>query len=177
MTPEQWAKIIDASIWPTLTFLVFAIFFRHIRRIILMLAENLENGSDFHTPWVSICKPPAKFEALEKGGKITSSHIALVHSSWRIPRKDKEYRRPMYCFHAIIQGNDEVLDRIESVTYSLHKSYPNPIQVITNRKSRFKLKELAYGESNLIATVHIKNQEETVKLTRYINLTETGPKI
>ncbi len=83
----------------------------------------------------------------------------------------------MYCFHAIIQAPDEVLERIEYVKYHLHPSYPNSVQTITDRKNHFKLKELAYGESNLKAEVKIKGQPELIKLSRYINLTETGPRI
>lgn len=83
----------------------------------------------------------------------------------------------MFCFHVVVQASDEVLDRIEYVMYSLHPSHPNPIQTVTDRKSRFKLKEMAWGESNVRAEAKVKSQDEVIKLSRYINLTLTGPRI
>ncbi len=84
---------------------------------------------------------------------------------------------PMWAFHVIVQAREEVLNRIESVKYLLDPSYPNPIQVVTDRLTRFKLKELANGESTVRCEVKIKGQTDTVQLERYINLTNTGPRI
>jgi len=120
---------------------------------------------------------PTILKAPDKGEQVTENHLALVHSSWRYAKKDSEFKKDMYAFHVIVQGNEEVLDRIEYVKYSLHPTYPNPNQVVTDRKSHFKLKELAWGESNVRAEVKIKGQEQTIKLNRYINLTQTGPNI
>jgi tetratricopeptide (TPR) repeat protein len=108
---------------------------------------------------------------------VTENHLALIHSSWRYPKKDAEFGRQMYCFHVVVQGRDEVLDRIEYVKYRLDPSYPNPDRTVTDRKSRFKLKELAWGESTVRAEVKVKGQEEPIQLSRHINLNETGPRI
>ena len=83
----------------------------------------------------------------------------------------------MWAFHVVIQARDEVLDRVESVKYLLDPAYPNRIQVVTDRKSRFMLKELANGESTVRCEVKIKDQSEVVTLERYINLTATGPRL
>ena len=120
---------------------------------------------------------PSVLKIPVKGEKVTENHLALVHSSWRYAKKDSEFKKEMYAFHVIVQCNDEVLDRIESVKYRLHPDYPNPNQTVTDRKSRFKLKELAWGEGNVRAEVKIKGQEQTIELNRYINLTQTGPRI
>ncbi len=109
---------------------------------------------------------------------MTEDHLALIfHSSWRYPKKDQDLGRPAYAVHAVIQARDSVLDRSDSVRYRLHPSYPNPIQTITDRESRFKLKELAWGESILRADAKIRGQDEPIHLSRYINLTETGSRI
>lgn len=129
------------------------------------------------THFVMLGTVPTNLKTPESDAPVTENHLAIIHSSWRYPKKDKEYRRPMYAFHVVVQATDEVLDRIESVRYSLHPSYPNPIQVVTDRKSRFKLKELAWGESSVRAEVKIKGQDQPIKLNRYINLTLTGPEI
>jgi len=112
-----------------------------------------------------------------KGEEITSNHMALIHSSWRYPKKDAEFGRRMWVFHVVVQARDEVLDRIEYVKYFLDQSYPNPVQTVTDRQSRFRLKELANGESSVRCEVKIKGQERLVFLERYINLTDTGPRI
>ena len=103
--------------------------------------------------------------------------MALIHSSWRYPKKDAEFGRRMWAFHVIVQARDEVLDQIEYVKYFLARSYPNPVQIVTDRSTRFKLKELANGESTVRCEVKIKGQEAPVLLTRYINLADTGPRI
>lgn len=109
---------------------------------------------------------------------VTRSHMALIHSSWRYPKKDAEFGRPMYAFHALIQAPDRVLNRIEYVKYLLDRSYKElAVQIVTDRSSRFKLKQLAWGESILRAEVKIKGQDDLIELSRYINLTQTGPRI
>jgi hypothetical protein len=76
---------------------------------------------------------------------------------------------------------DEVLDRFESVDYTLHPTYGDRLrQLVDDRMSNFALKELAWGawgESIVRATITIRNQQTLVKLNRYINLTEMGPRL
>ena len=171
------AAILDAIAWP----LPVLIFIRHYKRNIGSLIDTIkiriEKGASLTTPVISLGTAPSSLQSPEKDEPITENHMALVHSSWRYPKKDSEFKRPMYRFDAIIRAPDQVLDKIEFVKYHLHPSYPNSVQTITDRKSHFKLKELAWGESNLNAEVKIKGQEQLIKLSRYINLTETGEKI
>ena len=137
----------------------------------------MDSGAEVTSNWVTFGAAPSNLKSPEGGAPVTENHLALIHSSWRYPKKDAEFNKPMYGVHVVIQATDEVLDRIESVKYSLHPSYPNPIQVVTDRKSRFKLKELAWGESSVRAEIKIKGQEQPIRLARYINLTLTGPRI
>ncbi len=105
---------------------------------------------------------------------VSENHLALLHSCWRYPKKDKEFGKKMYVIQVIVQANKGVLDRIEYVKHSLHPSYPNKLQTKTDRENNFELKEVAWGEFNLKAEVKIKGQKELINLSRYINLTETG---
>ena len=127
--------------------------------------------------WVVITPAPSRLPAPIIGTIITADYMALIHSSWRYPKMDIKFGMPMWAFHVVVQARDEVLDRIESVTYFLDPSYPSPIQRVLDRPSRFKLKELANGESTLRCDVKIKGQAELITLERYINLTNTGPRI
>ncbi|MNC03090.1 hypothetical protein D3C75_504860 [compost metagenome] len=141
------------------------------------LTNRIKAGAQIETPWFSVHALSTTLPLPEAGSAVTVEHLALIHSSWRYPQKDKEFGRRMYAFNAIIQGQDDVLDRVEYVKYLLHRSYPNPIQTTTDRVERFKLKELAYGETELRAEVKIKDQDDLVCLARYINLTETGSRL
>lgn len=135
---------------------------------------RVENGAPFEVSSLKVGQIPISLPSPKANEKITENNIALIHSSWRYQKKDKEFRQKMYVIQILVQANDDVLDKIEYVKYSLHPSYPNPIQTKTDRRNQFQLKELAWGEFNLKAEVKIMDQEEVVNLTRFINLTETG---
>jgi hypothetical protein len=176
MSEQTISNLISALAWPSTVLLLALVFRSRFAHLLFALTRRLEAGAELTTPWISV-GAVVKLPSASKEEKITASHIALVHSSWRYAKKDREFKKRMYCFHAIIQGADQVLDRVESVTYYLDPSYPKPKRTVTDRASKFKLKELAYGESMLRAVVTIAGQAETVELTRYINLTESGAEI
>ncbi|MDV6347095.1 pYEATS domain-containing protein [Nitrosomonas sp. Is35] len=177
MTTSEVISLVQAIIWPTFALIVVFVFRRSLIKLLSAVEKRIDSGAEVTSTWVTFGAVPSNLKSPEGNAPVTDSHLALIHSSWRYPKKDAEYKRPMYTFHVVIQATDEVLDRIESVKYSLHPSYPNPIQIVTDRKSRFKLKELAWGESSVRAEIKIKEQEQTIKLSRYINLTQSGPRI
>jgi hypothetical protein len=137
----------------------------------------MDAGASIEIYQVKLGQAPTNLPSAAIGETLTVDHIALIHSSWRYPKKDVEFGMPMWAFHVVVQAREEVLNRIESVEYVLDPSYPNPVQVVTDRLSRFKLKELANGESTIRCEVRVKGQPDAVKLERYINLTNTGPRI
>lgn len=174
MTTEQIIILIDKIIWPTLIFAIYLINFKKIKRIIEVLILRVEKGAEFQLSSLKIGQIPISLPSPKENEKVTENNLALLHSSWRYPKKDLEFKKTMYVIQVIIQAHSDVLDRIEYVKYSLHSSYPNRIQTKTDRACQFELKELAWGEFNLKATVKIKAQDEIITVTRYINLTETG---
>jgi hypothetical protein len=174
---QEAVKLVAALAWPVTILGVLFFFKAKLAVIFEALTKRIQAGAQVETPWISVHALSTTLPLPESGDAVTAEHLALIHSSWRYPKKDKEFGRPMYAFNAIIQGREEVLDRIEYVKYMLHNSYPNSIQTNTDRFGRFKLKELAYGESNLRAEVKIVGQDELVCLKRYINLTETGSRL
>ncbi len=136
------------------------------------LLKDLDKVISPHKPLTSIAKP-------DPSGPVTDEHLTLVHSSWRDPRRDAEFGgKQMYRIHVIVFGDDTALDLIEKVRYFLDPAaYPTPIQESTDRKRNFELKELANGYSVIWAEISIKGQVELVRLSRFINLTETGPRL
>lgn len=69
------------------------------------------------------------------------------------------------------------MNRITSVTYELEKVWRDPVRDVTDRASRFKLKELANGTSIVLARIHLRGQTEPLLLNRFIDLRPTGPRI
>jgi hypothetical protein len=70
------------------------------------------------------------------------------------------------------------MQRISSVTYHLEEAWtPNRIQVITDRESRFKMKELANGTSIVRADIVIEGQDKPLQLNRFIDLRADGPRL
>lgn len=176
MTQENIVSLVAALAWPVTVVLLALAFRSCIGHLLFAVTRRLEAGSEVTTPWISV-GAVVKLPSASKDEKVTLAHLALVHSCWRYAKKDREYKQRMYCFHAIVQGTEDVLHRVESVTYRLDDSYPKPTRTVTDRSTKFKLKELAWGESMLKATVKISGQAEPVELFRYINLTENGPEI
>jgi hypothetical protein len=176
---SEWTKLVEILIWPLITVIILILVYPHLRVILKALTKRIDAGAKIVTPWLTVDIVPTTLDTPGKDELVTHNHMALIHSSWRYPKKDKEFQRPVYAFHAVIQAQDSVLDRIEFVRYTLSRSYPNPIQTSVNRQNRFKLKELAWGESILRAEVKVKvkGQDDLIKLSRYINLTQTGPRI
>lgn len=66
-----------------------------------------------------------------------------------------------------IEGADEDLDRIQSVTYTLHPTFPEPIRTVTDRASKFQLRCSGWGIFRIAVTVRLKNGE-TIELEHHL---------
>lgn len=174
MTSEQTIALIDKIIWPILIFGIYLNNSKKIKLIIDVLISRVEKGAEFQFSTIKIGQIPMSLPSPKENEKVTENNIALLHSSWRYPRKDKDFKKKMYVIQVIVQAQNDVLDRIEYVKYTLHSSYPNRVQIKNDRISKFQIKELAWGEFNLKATIKIKDQGDLIDLVRYINLSETG---
>lgn len=56
-----------------------------------------------------------------------------------------------------IEGSDEDLDQIASVTYRLHPTFPEPIRTVTDRASKFQLRCSGWGIFLIPVEVRMKN--------------------
>lgn len=52
-----------------------------------------------------------------------------------------------------IEGPAAELDRIEKVVYTLHETFPNPVQTIRDRATNFRLKTAGWGVFRIYAKV------------------------
>jgi hypothetical protein len=112
---------------------------------------------------------------------IGPENVALLHTSFRSPKADERFRdgRRYYQFEVIVMAPDFVMQKINSVTYHLEEAWPEELrtQLIRDRSSRFKMKELANGTSIVTATIEIDGQAQPLKLNRFIDLRPDGPRL
>jgi hypothetical protein len=68
-----------------------------------------------------------------------------------------------------LEGPDDELDRVESVTYHLHPSFARPVQKVVDRNTKFRLNGSGWGEFTVAATVALRSGE-SVQLERWLAL-------
>lgn len=68
-----------------------------------------------------------------------------------------------------IEGPAAELDAIESVTYTLHPTFANPVRRLTDRATRFRLETAGWGTFTIYARVDRKDGTQ-LKLTHDLEL-------
>ena len=124
-------------------------------------------------PALNIPEPPPE-------EKITQQHIALTSTSWRDAKRDGDFHpHKMYRFDVIVAASDEVLNRIAHVTYFLPPAWPpsSSPRSVEDRASKFKLKDLAWGDLIVRAEVRFLTQPEMVSLSCFVQLHDSGPRL
>jgi len=72
-----------------------------------------------------------------------------------------------------IDGPDAVLDQVESVEWVLHPTFPDPVVLVTQRQSKFRLSQNGWGEFEINANVKAKDGRRQ-HLTHQLRLAESG---
>ena len=181
-------------LWPLL-FVGLVVLFR--RRLVNLLEPGAEVALEFMGGKFTV-KPtrrmrpagPAReplegeLAPVESGERLPSDYLFLNHTSFLRQDKQTEFQGktglplPHYDIRVLLDSYYRgALDRVERVEYVLHESYPEPIQVRSNRAQRFLLKELANGEYVLLARVFLRGLRSPLILQRYITLWKDGPRI
>jgi hypothetical protein len=120
-------------------------------------------------------------EEVAAGSPMTDVHLHLIHSCWRVDRRT-EYGVMPYQIHLIVYGHPSALARVENVEYRLPE-YPkgHDRQAGGPKERLFELKELANGFCIAGALVRVKGQpaghSSIVRLTRFVNMSESGPRL
>lgn len=68
-----------------------------------------------------------------------------------------------------IDGAKQELDDIDRVVYTLHPTFPNPVRIVTDRESKFRLETVGWGVFRIRAKA-IKKNGEQINLTHYLQL-------
>jgi hypothetical protein len=161
--------------WP---FIVGALILAYRRQLTLLIdaaITRIQRGDEIKVGLITIGQSVGQLKQPSSAEHLTDDHVALIHRSWRVPARDKEFGRPMYQIHIIVFGTVEALRRIDYVVYRLESAYPNPVQLGGPMETNFELKELANGYSLIRADVYVRGQQEPVRLARLIDLTEQSP--
>lgn len=66
-----------------------------------------------------------------------------------------------YQWRVFVDEEDKVLNRIEHVQYLLHQTFPNPLRISDDRKSKFALESSGWGSFTIYITVRFKDGTET----------------
>ena len=84
--------------------------------------------------------------------------------------QDSEYKGDDWWSWSVwLEAPEEVLDSVDSVEYTLHRSFPKPVRKVNDRPSKFKLKTGGWGTFSIYAEVFCKDGT-AVKLTHDLEL-------
>ena len=74
-----------------------------------------------------------------------------------VAQSQKYERENWWRWSLWIEGSDEDLDRIASVTYTLHATFPEPIRTVIDRASKFQLRCSGWGIFLIPVKVRLKD--------------------
>lgn len=137
--------------------------------------SRVQHGDEVKIGLITIGQSVGQLKQPSSNEHLTDDHVALIHRSWRVPARDAQFGRPMHQIHIIVFGTAEALQRIDYVVYRLEPAYPNPVRLGGSLETNFELKELANGYSLVRADIYVCGQQEPVRLSRLIDLTESSP--
>jgi transcription initiation factor IIF auxiliary subunit len=72
-----------------------------------------------------------------------------------------------------VEGKPETIEQIDRVEYLLHPTFPNPLRVITNPASNFRLDSKGWGEFMVHAKV-ITKRGHTIELNHWVRLSDSA---
>lgn len=131
--------------------------------------------------------PPCRPPECPSQAPIPADYLFLNHISFLRKKKQEEFQEitgvtdePHFDVRVVLDSEYEgALERVLSVEYVLHESYPEDHirQIRGDRRDRFMLKEIANGEFLLLAKVTLRDRKRPLVLQRYISLTETDEDI
>jgi hypothetical protein len=182
---EQWIPLIQSLIWPLVLGAMLIWLRGPVVRVVSAVARRIDNGEVLDISSKGIKLGPSSAPVVPTPGtagfvgeavssmlaeKTTTPEFYLVHTAKRDRRLDHdgaEYFRLRIWLDA---DEPNMLDRIQSVTYLLHSTFRDPVRVVTDRKTSFELRTVAWGEFNLHAEIKFKDGNDVSVLERYLNL-------
>ena len=112
MASSDWVALLQALGWPAFALITALIFRNSLIDLLSAIKRRMDSGAEIKLYSWTFGAVPSNLKTPEKGALVTENHLALIHTSWRYPKKDAEFKRPMFCFHVAIQASDAVLNRV-----------------------------------------------------------------
>ncbi len=175
ISAAEFLKSIAALSWPILVGALLLIYRNPVRTFLQAAVARVQRGDELKIGILTLGHAVGQLKTPLPAESLTDDHLVLIHRSWRVPARDAEFGRPMYQIHVIVFGTAEALRRVVYVIYRLEEAYPKPVQVGGPLSTNYELKELANGHSLIRAEVHVRDQAEPVRLSRFIDLTDQSP--
>jgi hypothetical protein len=170
--------------WPLTLLVAVIVFWPQLQALTSEIVTRTQQGASLQLGIVSVSSLPelaARIPTPATTEPVSLENIALLHTSFVRPDKTREFDdgRTYYQFEVIVIAPDAVLRRVTSVRYELENAWPpdRRVQIVTDRPSRFKLKELANGTSIVKARIDLHGQDHALLLNRFIDLRPTGPRL
>jgi hypothetical protein len=175
-------KLLSALIWPYFLLAIVVAFRPQVEELFRQIAERIRSGGGVEIGWVKLPEVAKAAELLPTPTDqqpVTLANVALLHTS-RLSKTATELKRDgrlYYRFEVIVIAPNEVMSRIESVSYFLEDAWPPDRRSPTtdDRDSRFKLTDLANGTSIVRASIRLRGQKDPLQLNRFIDLRPDGP--
>lgn len=177
-------NLLTGLAWPLVLLAAVVIFWPQIHALIAEIVKRTEQGAALQVGIISVASLPEQAARIPSPGAeqpVSLENIALLHTSFLRADKTREFDdgRAYYQFEVIVIAPDDVLERVVSVQYTLEDVWPpeQRSRTVTDRRSRFKLKELANGTSIVNARVDLRDQDRPLILNRFIDLRPDGPRL
>jgi hypothetical protein len=172
--PKTLFDLLASVAWPFLVAVLILVYRRQLTLLIEAAITRIQRGDEVKVGVITIGQSVGLLKEPSSAEHLTDDHVALIHRSWRVPERDKEFGRPMHQIHIIVFGTAEALRRIDYVVY-LQSAYVNPVRLGGPLETNFELKELANGYSLIRADIYVRGQQDPVRLSRLVDLTDQSP--
>lgn len=163
--------------WPLIVGYLIFVHRGAVKELLDVAIARVQRGDEVKVGLITIGQSVGQLKLPTPTDYLTDDHVALIHRSWRVPKRDREFGHKMHQIHVIVFGTPAALERIDYVIYRLDKAYPNPVRSGGSLETNFELKELANGYSLIRAEVYVRGQQEPVRLSRLIDLTDESPRL
>jgi hypothetical protein len=180
----QLVGLVTGIIWPVAIIIGLILFWPQIASLMAEVGNRVTRGSSFGLGPLTIGELPAQAARIPspaRGESVTLENVALLHTSFLRPDKTSEKAdgRLYYQIEVITIAPNDVMARIESVTYHLPEEWPENLRTRTSRShgDRFKMKDLANGTTIVTADVQFNDGTDLLHLNRFIDLRSDGPRL
>jgi hypothetical protein len=95
-----------------------------------------------------------------------------IETTLRLENDSELKREGWWHWSVWLDGSDEDIDRVVSVVYRLHPTFPHPVVRVTTPETRFRLQSAGWGEFLIAADAAMKPGTEpaSVHLERWLEL-------